>query len=79
MGYDFSKKFMDVSAMDDYVSIYPEVSRKYGPTVKPIPLSNREYQHRFDKLRASQTMRIPPSSGRIFSGYLVVINLKKIK
>lgn len=77
MGYDFSKKFMDVNAMDDYVSIDPEVTEKYGPTVKAMALSNREYQHRFNKLSASRTMRSPPSSGRIFSGYLVVRNFGK--
>ncbi len=77
MGYDFSKKFMDVNAMDDYVSIDPEVSEKYGRTVKAMALSNREYQHRFDKLSASRTMRSPPRSGRIFPGYLVVRNFGK--
>jgi len=77
MGYDFSKKFMDVNAMDEYVSIVPEVSKKYGSTVKAMALSNREYQHRFDKLSASRAMQSPPSSGRIFSGYLVVRNLGK--
>lgn len=75
MGYDFSKKFMDSSAMDDYVSIDPETTKKYGSIVKAMPLSNREYQHRFDKLSSSRKMKPPPSSGRIFGGYLVVRNL----
>ena len=77
MGYDFSKKFMDVNAMDDYIFIDPEASKKYGPKVKAMALSNREYQHRFDKLSSSRTMKPPPSSGRIFLGYLVVRNFGK--
>ncbi len=72
MGYDFSKKFIDSNAMDDYLSTCPKTTKKYGAIVKGMFLSNREYQHRFDKLSSSRKMMPPPLSGRIFGGYLVV-------
>lgn len=75
MGYDFSKKFIDTNAMDDYRSIDPDTTKRYGSKVKAMLISNREYQHCFDKLNSSRTMKHPPLSGRIFLGYLVVRNL----
>lgn len=74
MGYDFARKFMDKFAMNEYRAIDPSIGKKYGPIVRAIEISNREYQHRYDKLNASRNMKLPPSSGRIFPGYLVVRN-----
>ena len=75
MGYDYSKKYMDKAAMDEYVAIVANISKRYGKFVRAVPISNREYQHRYDKLNESRDMKEPPSSGRIFSGYLVVRNI----
>ena len=75
MGYDFSKKYMDKSAMDKYRATDASISKKYGSFVRAISISNREYQHRYDKLSDSREMKPPPSSGRIFLGYLVIRNL----
>jgi len=63
--------------MDLYSCTDNEQSKRYGLEVRAMELSNREYQHRFDKFNDSRTMKKPPSSGRIFSGYLVVRNLEK--
>ena len=40
-----------------------------------MELSNRKYGHRYSKLSRSRTMKSPPSSVRIFAGYIVVKNL----
>ncbi len=75
MGYDYSKQYMDKFAMDEYRAIDTDVKKRYGNVVRAIPLSNREFQHRYDKLSNSRKMKPPPSSGRIFAGYLVVRNI----
>ena len=75
MGYDFTKKFIDKFAMNEYLAKDPEIRRRYGKVVRAIEISNREYQHRYDKLSDTRNMKEPPSSGRIFSGYLVVRNI----
>lgn len=74
MSFDHSKKLMDVNAMDEYLCIDPKIAKKYGRTVRAISISNREYQHRYDKLNSTRVMKEPPLSGRIFLGYLVVRN-----
>ena len=61
--------------MDEYVATDAEVSKRYGHIIRAIPISNREYRHRYDKLNNSREMKHPPSSDRIFPGYLVVRNL----
>lgn len=76
MAYDFNKKYMDKAAMDKYQATDAEVAKRYGAIVRAIPISNREYQHRFDKLSDTRHMKPPPSSGRIFLGYLVIRNLE---
>ena len=75
MGYDFSKKYMDKWAMDQFAALDKDIGSQYGNVVRAIPISNREYQHRYDKLKDSRNMRPPPSSGRIFPGYLVIRKL----
>jgi hypothetical protein len=64
-------------AMESYNCIESEEAKLYCAVVRAMQLSNREYQHRYDKLRKAINMKKPPSSGRIFSGYLVVRNLDK--
>ena len=65
---------MDKHAMDRYQAVNADIANKYGRIVRAIEISNREYRHRCDKLKSSRRMREPPSSERIFSGYLVVRN-----
>jgi hypothetical protein len=78
VAFDHSKKLMDINAMEEYQCVDSAVAKKYGSFVKAIAISNREYQHRYDKLSLSRAMRKPPLSGRIFPGYLTVRNLGKV-
>lgn len=75
MGYDYSKKYMDKWAMDSFAALDMETAGRYGKLVQAVYISNREYQHRYDKLKDSRTMKPPPLSGRIFPGYLVIRKL----
>ncbi|EJO9874898.1 hypothetical protein QQ213_004487 [Vibrio vulnificus] len=77
MSYDHSKKYMDNRAMEIYTTSDPDVIKKFGREVRALEMSNREYGHRYSKLSGSRKMKYPPSSGRIFSGFLVVRNLGK--
>ena len=60
--------------MDKYIATDGDVSKRYG-RIRAIPISNCEYQHRYDKLSESRKMKPPPLSGRIFAGYLAIRNL----
>lgn len=75
MSFDHSRKMMDKHAMEKFIATSSEIAKKYGKVVRAVSVSNREYQHRFDTLSKSRNMKPPPSSGRIFPGYLVVRNL----
>lgn len=74
MPYDHSKKYLPNSEFEEFISTDNNVAKKYGKIVRAMVLSNREYQHRFDKLSNKFKMKEPPLSGRIFSGYIVVRN-----
>lgn len=76
MAFDHSRKFMDKNAMRVYRAVDSGISKRFGETVRAVEVSNREYQHRYDKLSTSRSMRPPPSSDRIFPGYLVVRKLE---
>ncbi|HAW74331.1 MAG TPA: hypothetical protein DCW74_01180 [Alteromonas australica] len=75
MAYDFNRAYMDIDSLMAYKAVDREVGQSFGVVVLAVELSNREYQHRFDKLRDTHTMKKPPSSNRIFAGYLVVRNV----
>lgn len=75
MAYDFDKAFLPQDEMQLYTAIDPKARDLYGHQVRAMELSNREYQHRFNKFSRSNNMKPPPSSGRIFAGYLVVRKL----
>jgi len=77
MPYDFNKKYSPNSEFDEFIAIENDTAKKFGKTVRAILLSNREYQHRYDKLHIEQKMKNPPLSGRIFQGYIVVRNIGK--
>ncbi|OCH26147.1 hypothetical protein A6E13_20025 [Aliivibrio fischeri] len=79
MGYDHSKKYIDVNAMETYVSIDNEITKLYGKTVKAMEISNIDYKQRYLKLNKSRRMKSPPSCGRIFLGFVVVRNLNTKK
>lgn len=74
-GYDFQRPFISQSSMSLFRAKDREDARRYGGYVKACELSNVEYKIRFTKLNPQQTMKPPPSCGRIFSGYLVIRNL----
>ena len=63
--------------MDEYRSIDSKTTKKYGKLVKALEIANIEYKDRYYKLSHTKTMKEPPLTGRIFSGYVVVRNLGK--
>ncbi|MCY1373539.1 hypothetical protein D9M69_608230 [compost metagenome] len=75
MSFDYDRPFLGQDAMSLYMAVDPTASARYGSIVKAMELSNREYQHRYNKLAITNHMKAPPSSNRIFSGYLVVRKL----
>ena len=77
MPHDHNKKYLPNSEFEEFISIEHNVTKKYGKIVRAMLLSNREYQHRFDKLNTKYKMKEPPLSGRIFRGYIVVRNVDK--
>jgi hypothetical protein len=76
-GYDFNRPMMSIESMDDYEAIDVETANLYGKTVKAVAFANIEYKTRYCRLQDEQSMKSPPSCGRIFPGYLVVRNLGK--
>lgn len=75
MSYDHNKKYLPNSEFEEFIPTDHDVAKKYGKIVRAMVLSNREYQHRFDKLSTKFKMKEPPLSGRIFRGYIVVRNV----
>ena len=75
MPYDYNRPFVKRSDLCEYLATNRTVSKRYGPVVMATDLSNKKYKIRFDKMHNEHRMRAPPSSDRIFSGYLVVRNL----
>jgi hypothetical protein len=75
-GYDYDRPFVAEEALDQFTAIDIEVSRRFGKFVKATVLSNIEYKIRYGKLQKERNMKPPPSTGRIFAGYLVVRKLR---
>jgi len=73
--YDFERPFLDAASLPLYKAVDPEVSARYGPTVRAAKLSNIEYKIRFDRFNQTSNMKAPPGTGRIFDGYLVIRKL----
>lgn len=73
--YDPNRPFFGDDALEDYLATGATTSKRYGHKVKAIELANIEYKFRYQKLRHEKSMKPPPSTGRIFSGYLVVRKL----
>lgn len=63
------ESFSEFEALDD------EVAAKYGRLVKAHPMTNRAYGRRHLELAEQNNMKPPPSSDRIFPGYVVIRNL----
>ena len=74
-GYDFDRPMMGIESMDVYEAIDKETAKRFGKTIRAASLANVEYKIRYGKLRDEQNMKPPPSSSRIFPGYIVVRNL----
>lgn len=67
------RPFIALEQMGLYAARDEEIATKYGAIVKAAEISNRDYQHRFNKYSATRSMRPPPSSHmHIFLGYIVV-------
>lgn len=71
-GYDFNRPYISTDKLTLFRAIDHEVARRYGKQVKATEMSNVEYKQRFDRLSSTQSMKPPPSTGRIFPGYLVI-------
>ena len=69
------RPFVPLEKMATYSARDRSTAKKYGPRVKAAEISNRDYGYRYNKFSTDRTMQPPPSSGRIFLGYLVVRNL----
>ena len=73
--YDFERPFIDHAEMNVFVTDDSKTKLAFGPAVRAAELSNVEYKHRFQRLGSANNMKPPPSTGRIFSGYVVVRRL----
>jgi hypothetical protein len=73
--YDPDRPFFDDESCESFFAIDPKIARRYGKIVKARELANMEYKYRYQKLKSEKNMKPPPSTGRIFTGYLVVRNL----
>jgi hypothetical protein len=74
--HDFNRPFLDLDSMDLFTAVRTSDARRYGKTVRAFVLSNREYQHRFNRLGKKNNMKPPPGShNHIMPGYLVVRKL----
>src|SRR5688500_2359947 len=62
-------------SMQLYVAKDEGEAARYGRQVRAAPLSNKDYKLRFQKLEPQTIMREPPSSRRVFPGYVVVRHL----
>ena len=74
-GYDFQRPYVDASTLPLYIAIDPEVSSRYGRTVRASQMSNSECNTRYVRMSKSNNMKAPPSHGRIFGGFLVIRKL----
>ena len=75
MPYDFNRPFIKRKDLGKYNAIDKTVARRFGSIVLATELSNKEYKIRFGEMHNEVRMRPPPSSERIFAGYLVVRRL----
>ncbi len=73
--YDPDRPFFDDESCESFFAIDPKIARRYGKIVKARELANMEYKYRYQKLKSEKNMKPPPSTGRIFTGYLVVRSL----
>ena len=69
------RPYVSLEQMAMYSARDPVTARNYGQRVKAVAISNRDYGYRYSRFKKGRAMRPPPSSGRIFLGYLVVRNL----
>jgi hypothetical protein len=62
--------------MERFSAIRAGDARRYGKVVMAFALSNREYQHLFNRLGKENNMKAPPGSYiHVMPGYLVVRKL----
>lgn len=70
------RPFVSLELMTAYSARDSDTAKKYGPIVKAVEISNRDYGYRYSRFSSSRTMRPPPSSHmHIHLGYLVVRKL----
>ncbi|TNC82853.1 MAG: hypothetical protein C9356_03010 [Oleiphilus sp.] len=70
--YDPKRPFTTYNEFDEYIAADSKTATRYGKKVIAIELANIEYKFRYQKFRSTKKMKPPPSTGRIFSGFLVV-------
>lgn len=74
-GYDFDRPFIGVEKLGTFRALDRDDAQRYGAMVKATEMSNVEYKQRFDQFAPKRNMKSPPSTGRIFPGYLVIRRL----
>ncbi len=72
---DEKRSYIDVEQMALYKAIDSDTAREFGLIVRATLLPNIQYVRRFNRFGSSRKMRRPPSTNRIFLGYLVVRKL----
>ena len=75
VAYDYDRPFVERENLSEYVATDKTVARRYGSVILATGLSNKEYKIRFERMRKDRRMKPPPSSLRIFPGYLAVRKL----
>lgn len=76
MEHDFDRPFRDQSSMQTFRATNKQDARRFGPIVKAMTITNREYSHRYSRLAKQNNMKDPPSSAtHIMVGHLVVRRL----
>jgi hypothetical protein len=70
------RPFVALERMASYFARDRQTAQKYGPIVKAVEISNRDYSYRYKKYSSSQAMKPPPSSHiHVYLGFLVVRKL----
>lgn len=71
----FEDHLIGQESFSEFMALDDEVAAKYGRLVKAHPMTNRAYGRRHLALAQQNNMKPPPSSGRIFMGYVVIRSL----
>jgi len=69
--HDFNRPYIDQATLPRFRAM-GRTAQRYGAFVRAAPMSNVDYKLRFHRFGSEKNMMPPPSTGRIFLGYLVI-------